>query len=306
MSRLRDVASFCAVGCLWGLSLAAVEVGLRSFPPLLLSAFRYYAASVLLLGYAATGARDWLPRTRGDVVAIVGGGVGWIAIGNGVWFVGQALTTSVLSGLMTSLTPVATTAVSWLALPDDRLSPVSLAGLFISFGGAVLLVSPSGPVAVTTALLGKALLLLGVLGLAFGSVLVRWASTSLPSTARTGWATLVGAAVIHGLSVLAAEQWTVAEATPLGVAAVGYLAVGATAVAYVLFFGLLDRHPAIEVTLVTYVVPVVAAVTGWILFDEQLSWQMAVGFLVIVVGFVVMKRRELRAELERLRFEEAT
>jgi drug/metabolite transporter (DMT)-like permease len=200
---------------------------------------------------------------------------------------------------MTSVTPVATTAVTWVVLPEDRPSPVSLVGLFVSFVGAVLLVSVSGPLTLTAALLGKALLVVGVGGLAVGSVLVRWAPKTVPSTAQTGWAALVGAIVIHVLSHFSGEQWTIAEVTPTGVAAVTYLAVGATAVAYVLFFDLLDRHPAIEVTLVTYVVPVIGALTGWLLFEERLTARMAAAFALILVGFLLMKRRELRETLQR-------
>ncbi|WP_231186511.1 DMT family transporter [Haladaptatus sp. DYF46] len=303
MVRYRNVVAFCAVALLWGLSLAAVEVGLRSFPPLLLSAFRYYIGGAILLSYVGLVTERWYPRTRTDVVAICGGGVFWIAIGNGVWFVGQGLTTSVLSGLMMSLTPIATVAVSWTMLPEDRLTVASMVGLFVSFSGAVLMVWPSDLATVTAALVGKALLFVGVLGLAIGSVLIRWASAPLPSTARTAWSVLVGAVVIHVLSVLAGEQWAM-NVTTTGIASVLYLGVGATAIGYVLFFGLLDRYPAIEVNLVTYLVPIVATVAGWTLFEEHISWRMPVGFLVIAIGFCLMKRRELRVELERIGYRE--
>ncbi|SFR65480.1 DMT family transporter [Halogeometricum limi] len=299
MSRLRDLLAFCTLACLWGLSVAAVEIGFASFPPLLLSAFRYDIAGALLLGYVAATRDDWYPTTRGDAVSILGGGVFWIAVGNGVWFVGQGLTSSVLSGLMTSLTPIATAAVSWVVLLEDRLTVVSLFGLFVSFGGALLFVLPTGPATLTAAVVGKLLLLVGVAGLAVGSVLMRWASTSLASVPRTAWATLVGAAFIHVLSVLAGEQWS-ATVTTTGLASLLYLSVGATVVGYVLFFTLLDRHPAIEVTLVTYLVPVVAAAAGWLLFGEAISARMGAGFAVVVVGFLLMKRRELRAEFARL------
>lgn len=305
MVRYRNVVAFCAVAVLWGLSLAAVEVGLRSFPPLLLSAFRYYIAGAILLIYVGVATDRWYPTTRMDAIAICGGGVFWIAIGNGVWYVGQGLTTSVLSGLMMSLTPIATVAISWSLLPEDRLTLVSLAGLLVSFAGAVLLVWPTDLATVTTALVGKALLCVGVLGLAVGSVLIRWASAPLPSTARTAWSVLVGAVVIHGLSVLAGERWAMNVSTT-GIASLLYLSVGATVIAYVLFFFLLDRYPAIEVTLVTYLVPIVATVAGWTLFDERISWRMPVGFLVIAIGFCLMKRRALRVELTRIGYREET
>lgn len=96
------------------------------------------------------------------------------------------------------------------------------------------------------------------------------------------------------------EQW-MSGVTWTRFAAVLYLSIGATVVAYVLFFRLLDRHPAIEVTLLTYLVPIVAALMGWVLFGEHVTLQTAAGFLVVLVGFGVMKRRELQSEVDRVR-----
>lgn len=298
-SGLRDVAAFCALAWLWGSTFAAVEVGLVSFPPLLLLALRYYLAGVLLLGYVAWTADDWRPTTGADYLAVTGGGLCWIAVGNGVWFVGQGLTTSVLSGLMTSLIPIATAVFSWVLLPEDRLTPLSLVGLCISFIGAVLIVQPTGEAIGTAELFGKGLLFAGVLGSGLGSVLIRRASARLSSTAQTAWAVLLGAGVIHGLH-LATGNASVTTVTWRSIAALLYLSVPATVVAYGLFFSLLERHSAIETTLVTYLVPVVATGVGWVLFAEPLTTNMLAGFLVVLAGFALLKRREIGAELDRL------
>lgn len=301
MSSLRDLAAFCALAWLWGSTFAAVEIGLASFPPLLLLTLRYYIAGVLLLGYVVWTADDWRPTTTADLVAISGGGLFWIAVGNGVWFVGQELTTSVLSGLMASLIPILTAAISWLLLPEDRLTPLSLLGLCISFGGAVLVVQPPGTAVVTAELVGKGLLFAGVVGSALGSVLIRRAAASISSTAQTAWSVLLGAVIIHGLHLVADEP-PLTSVSADSVAALLYLSVPATVVAYVLFFSLLERHSAIEITLVTYLVPIVATGVGWLLFAEPITATMLAGFAIIVVGFALLKRRELRAEFEGLEF----
>lgn len=299
MSRLRSVLAFATLAVLWGLSVTAVEIGLEGFPPLLFAALRYDAAGVLLLAYLVWSDSPWRPRTRGDWMAISGGGLFWIAIGNGVWFVGQGLTTSVVAGLMTSLIPIATTAVSWVILPDDRLRPAAVAGLVISFVGALFLFRPTGSVAVQSALLGKGLLLIAVLGTAVGGVLIRLASARLPRPGQTAWSVLVGAVIIHGLSVLAGESWSLGL-TVASVGALAYLVVPGTVAAYLLFFSLFDAHSAIEISLVTYVVPVVAALAGWLALGESVTPQLILGFAVIVLGFGLMKRRALAAEFKAL------
>lgn len=290
---------FTALALGWGTTFAAVEVGLGSFPALVLMASRYYLAGVILLGYVATTGHDWRPSTAGDLVGIAGGSVFWIALGNGVWYIGQALTTSVLSGLMAGLIPIATVVFSWQLLPDERLTPVSLVGLLVSFAGAVLIVRPPGGFVVDSGFLGKAILLVGVAGSGLGSVLIRRAAGSITNIARTGWAVLFGAVIIHGLALLVGQGWP-AAVTPRSLGAVLYLALPATVVAYTCFFDLLSRNPAIDVTLVTYLVPIIAAVTGRTLFGEPLTATMIGGFVVVLLGFLLLKHQELRRELGRL------
>jgi drug/metabolite transporter (DMT)-like permease len=48
-----------------------------------------------------------------------------------------------------------------------------------------------------------------------------------------------------------------------------------------------------------YIAPVVAATAGWLLFGEPVTVPMVGGFLVVMAGFALMKRQEIRAELTR-------
>jgi drug/metabolite transporter (DMT)-like permease len=294
MSALRDVVAFLLVAVLWGLSFPAVEMGLSSFPPLLLMALRFDIASLILLSYVILTPDTWWPTTRADVLAVCGGGVLWIAIGNGVWFVGQALTSSVLSGVMSSLIPIVTTAFSWILLPNDRLTLTSLVGVLISFAGAILLVWPAGPITLSAGLLGKGLLIFGVISAALGSVVIRGASPSLSTIPLVTWSVLVGALGIHLVSYIAGGEWS-GNVTALGVLSVVYLSVVATVIAYILYFRLLEKYSAIEITLVTYLVPLVAAGTGVILFDELITTRIIGGFVIILLGFGLMKRAPLQA-----------
>ena len=46
--------------------------------------------------------------------------------------------------------------------------------------------------------------------------------------------------------------------------------------------------------------PVFAAISGWLVLNEVLDALSVVGFLVILLGFALLKRRALRAELRTL------
>jgi drug/metabolite transporter (DMT)-like permease len=158
---------------------------------------------------------------------------------------------------------------------------------------------PPGAMTFTGSLLGTAILFGGAGGIALASVLIRYADTSLSSPVQTTWSAALGAVLLHVLSPLLGETWSGEVPVSAGVA-VGYLGVVSTVVAYLLYFSLLQRRPSIEVTLMMYLAPVVAATFGWLLFGEPVTFSMIGGFLVVVVGgFSLMKRREIRAELTR-------
>jgi len=73
--------------------------------------------------------------------------------------------------------------------------------LVVSFVGAALLFWPSGSIDLQPELLGQALLSVAVMGTAVGGVLIRRASPRLPRPGQTACSVLVGAVILHGLSL---------------------------------------------------------------------------------------------------------
>lgn len=95
-----------------------------------------------------------------------------------------------------------------------------------------------------------------------------------------------GAAVLLLPVLLAAgSSWL---ATPRGAAVAVFLAVVATALAYVLFARGLRRLPAAETATLTLAEPVTAATLGLLLLGEPATWSLAVGAVVLVAGLVVL------------------
>src|SRR5262249_14031999 len=73
------------------------------------------------------------------------------------------------------------------------------------------------------------------------------------------------------------------------------------ALVYVIFFRLLSGAGAVNVALVTLLVPASALVLGAIVFGERLDWNELLGMAVILAGLVVIDGRVLVALARRLR-----
>jgi drug/metabolite transporter (DMT)-like permease len=97
------------------------------------------------------------------------------------------------------------------------------------------------------------------------------------------------------------ESYAAIEVTAPGIFAVAYLAILVNVTGYLLFFGLLRRVGAFQVSLVNYLQPIAAAVIAWAILGEELATATVIGFIVIVIGFTLVKREQLFEYITRSR-----
>jgi drug/metabolite transporter (DMT)-like permease len=289
--RYRTVGLFGLLATLWGFSFLAIELGLDTLEPVLFAAFRYDIAAVLLLGYAVTSGADWRPAGRANATAIVGGGV-FLVAGNGLLFIGQQTVPSGVAAIMQSLVPVLTSLWALLLLPEERVSAVGAVGILLGFAGVGLIVRPDPANLLGADVVGRVLILAQAASVALGGVIIQRARPTLDRAALSGWSMLLGAVLLHLLSTATGEPFTLPP-VGVGLAAVVYLGVFATAVAFFIYYTLLEVLGALETSLVAYLVPVVATVAGVLVLDEAITLSTVAGFLVVFVGFVLLKRRAI-------------
>jgi len=300
--RHRNLLLFCLLAALWGSAFMAIKAGLGtpSAPayfyeaPVLFAAVRFDVAGAFTLGYGVWATDRWRPRGRREWLLVGVGAVFIIAGYHALLFVGERGTTSAVAAVMVSLSPVLTTGFARAFLPDERLTLLGLVGLALGLCGVVLLAQPDPDNLAASRF--EALVFCAALSFAFGSVVTQRLETALPIETMEAWAMLGGAALMHGLSVGLGESVD-GPPPPTAAAAVAYLALAASAGGFLIYFTLLDRLGPIEINLVSYVAPVFAALAGFLFLGEGIGLPTVAGFLVILGGFLLIKRRAIRAEL---------
>lgn len=298
MSRHEDAGLFVVLSLVWGAGFTAIEVGLLELDPLLFAGYRFDVGAAFLLAGLAVIGRLSLPSTRGDRLAVAAAGA-LLVFGNVFFlFVGQVYTTGAVAAVVYSLNPVMTALFAALLLEEDGLDARDVAGVALGLVGVGLVARPN-PADPSGTAIGALLVFGAVLSVASGGVLVRRFDPQLDSFSVTAWAMAGGAVLLHLASLVAGEQ-PVAP-TQLGtLAAIAYLGLGGSALAYGIYFTLLRRRGPFTVNLVNYAIPPVAALLGWALLDERLGELALAGFGCIIVGFLVINRDALRRELRTL------
>jgi drug/metabolite transporter (DMT)-like permease len=311
VSRYRNAGLFLALAAVWGAAFVAIKAGLGNpgdpggfhETPVLFAAVRYDVAGVLMVAYAAYAVDDWVPRGRRQWATVAVGATLLIAAYHAFLFVGETdpAVTSAAAAVIVSLNPILTTGFSRVFLPDERLTTLGVVGLLVGLAGAVVLANPDPSNLLASGVVAKGLVGLATLSFALGAVLTERLDGGLPVEAMEAWSMLGGALIMHlaafGLGERVGEvTWSVDA-----VAALAYLAVPASAVGFLLYFSLLDRLGSVEINLVSYAVPPFAALTGCLALGETPTLATAVGFLFVLVGFALVKRRAIADEVGRLR-----
>ncbi|MFB6091862.1 MAG: DMT family transporter [Haloquadratum sp.] len=303
MSRYRNPFLFLVLAAAWGSAFMAIKAGLAYIPPVLFAALRYDVAGAVMLAYAFYATDRPIPRTRGEWAVVGVGATCMIAGYHALLFVGETdpAVTSAAAAVIVSLNPVLTTGFARLFLADERLTPVGIAGLFLGLAGVAILAHPDPSHLLGGGAVAKLLIFGAAASFALGSVLTRRIDASLPIETMEAWSMAGGALLMHAVSLGLGESFAAAVWNVRSIAALGYLSVVASALGFLIYFDLLARLGAIEINLVSYVAPVFAALAGWAFLGELPTVYTVVGFVVIFAGFLVVKRRAIRAELPRLR-----
>ncbi|MEZ9723774.1 DMT family transporter [Vibrio splendidus] len=286
----RVWAMLILLSMLWGGSFFFVGVVVTDLPPLTIVVLRVGIAAITLWIIALMiGLRP--PKELRVWGAFLGMGLlnNVVPFALIVW--GQTQIASGLASILNAATPIFAVVVAGILLPDERVTPLKLVGVGIGFVGVVVMIglpalSGGGSLIAQLAIIAAALsyAFAGVYGRRFKTMKINPIITAAGQvTASTMVLTPVALMVDGPLDVVAmsGDTW----------AAIAGLAVLSTAVAYVLYFKILELAGATNVLLVTLLVPVSAILLGSLFLNESLEVIHFVGMLLIAIGLSAIDGR---------------
>lgn len=280
MSAQRSAFEFILLGAIWGSSFLFMRFGLPDFGPVALSAVRVVIASLALLPLLAL--RGQWPVLRANAASVLLVGV----INSALPFIlfAYALTSisTGLSAILNASVPLFGALVAWLWLRES-LSALRALGLAIGFAGVVLLTwgKTSGAVGA-----GEAAPLSAVVA-CLAATLCYGISASYAKRYLAGLPSLVTAAGSQlGASLaLALPAWWLWPAQAPGATAwLAVLVVGlvCTALAYILYFRIIEHSGPGRALAVTFLIPVFAVAYGAVLLGEEVTpWMVGCGAIIV-------------------------
>ncbi|MDT8855981.1 DMT family transporter [Paracoccaceae bacterium Fryx2] len=206
---------------------------------------------------------------------------------------GQLTIPSGLAAILNASTALIGVLVAAIAFRDEALTGRKLAGVGFGFAGVVVVIGWGALARLDLTSLAQLALIGASLSYALAGV---WARKRLgglaPQVAAAGM--LTGSSLIMLPTALWLEGWPALDHGAAVWGALGYLAVVATAFAYLLYYRVLGMAGAGNLSLVTLLVAPVAIALGALVLGEALPLRAYVGFALIACGLAVIDGRILR------------
>lgn len=293
-------AMLVALSVLWGGSFFFVGVAVRDLPTLTIVVLRVGLAALVLWGVVAALKRP-LPRNPDAWLAFLGMGIlnNVIPFGLIVW--GQQTIASGLASILNATTPLFTVAVAGLLLADERINGRKVLGIVVGFAGVVVMIGPGAISGLGADLLAQLACLGGAVAYAFAGVFGRrFKRLGVDPIVVAAGQVTASTLVLAPLALVIDRPWALAMPAATTWAAIVGLAVLSTALAYILYFQILQRAGATNLLLVTFLIPVSAIALGSLVLGERLNDPEIVGMALIGLGLLAIDGRVLNICRRRL------
>jgi drug/metabolite transporter (DMT)-like permease len=283
--RTQVVIALAIIYLVWGSSFFATKIMVTDEPPLVVAGLRFSVAGILLIAFSWW--RSGPPvLTSVELRHVVAMAFLAVLFSNACHVIAMQYVQSNTAAFLNA-TPALW--IAWLGTFGERRKPLSGAaqlGLLIGLAGVLLVLAPKGGVK----LVGfgwQLLILLGCLSWSLGTIYHRNSGAANPPLMFVALQMLAGGLGLLAAAAIAGESFAL-HWTPRALAAFLFLTLASSCLAYSAYAWLTVHTSPVVVGSYGYVCPAVAALLGWLVLGETLSWIQIVGMAVILFGIALV------------------
>lgn len=272
---------------LYGSGFVFTQYGLQDASPMLFLTIRFFIAFIILVFISFFLNVTW-PKSIKEFFHISTAG----SMTVGVFSIGVYLSLSFgispsLSALIIALQPilVALLAIKFL---NEQMKPNIFIGLGIGLLGVFFVVLTKIDMS-GTQLLGVLCSFIALLGLSIGNIYQKKFCSHMNLFSGSALQTL--SSTILTLPFLYYEEIRLSWSFEFSVA-LFYMSVCVSIGALSLLYMMIQRHDVSKVSSIFYLVPVSAAIIGYFLLDEPLTWNILVGIFLVLFAIVLIHKKE--------------
>jgi len=287
-------ALLLTLSLLWGASYYFIAISLTAIAPITLVTARMVLATVFLyVALRLVGAR--LPTDRQSwrdllIMSFLNNVIPFVLI---AW--GQSYISSGLASILNATSPLFIVVIAHFLTANERLTPTRTIGMVTGFAGVAIMFGPSAFRGIGDEILPMLACLGAACAYALSALFALRFSRRGIAPLPTATGQMIAASILMLPIMLVVDRPWEIPTLPLDVlGAVLGLAVLSTALAYVVYYRILSTAGSVNLTLVTFLMPVTAILLGTLLLGEWLELRHFIGMAAIGVGLAFIDGRLVR------------
>jgi drug/metabolite transporter (DMT)-like permease len=297
MSPLVKAAGLVFLCLVWGINWVAIKMSLEGLPPFISASFRFVFASLVLFLYVK-GKRISLKVDNREFRFLLITAFLTYALDYGLIFWGEQYLSAGVTSIFFSTFTLFTALFSNFVFKSETFDGYKYGGLLLGLGGILLvfydqLVKTRFDLMV---ILASVAIVLSAAAAAASTVIVK-KHLSRMNTVRLSFHQLwIGAfflVLITGIAEHSHLQRV--QLTPRVLLAVVYMAVMASAAAFLVYYKLLQQMSAVSLSFTIYIIPLVALLADYLIYGEVLHLRSFVGMIIIFSGIWLSQGKNLIA-----------
>ena len=294
--KVKEWGAFVLLGLIWGSSFLWIKIGVENITPMVLVTLRisFGLAGLLVVMFWM---RQAFPRDRNTIFKYIFMGVFNLVIPFLLITWGETKIDSSMAAILNGAQPLFVIVIAHFWLHDEKITLPRFGGLIVGFIGVVVLVAQDfNPGTLQGDMWGQLAVVLAAISYATALTFSRKYLRGTKPVVQSTMILVVGAIIMWPLMSVT-NRPIVLPSTPLTWLAVIWLGLLGLCIAYLLFFYLNNAWGPTRASLVTYIFPIVGVFLGIIFLNEQPSWNMVIGSLLVIGGIVVVNLKP-RAKTE--------
>lgn len=281
----RDLALLAVLATLWGGSYTFIKIGVETIPPVTLIAARTLIAGGILVAIIhARGLhlpRDVATWRRFLFQACLNSVIPFTLI---AW--AERTVDAGLATILNSTSPIFTFLLTAAVTRHEAVTVRKLVGVVAGIAGISLIVGMQAFAGLGQALWAQLAIVAATICYAGAAIFGRGFKGLDPMMPAAG-SMICGAVVLVPLSIVVDQPWTLAPSTASLGALIG-LSVFSTALAFVIYFRLLETLGSVGTTSQAYLRVPIGVAIGAVFLGESLSATALIGLVCVIIGVAAM------------------
>ena len=280
-----DILLLILLSSLWGASYTFIRVGVETIPPVTLIAARTLIAGLLLIGWMSVSGvampHSWAVWKRLFVQAFFNSVIPFTLIAWAEQYVEAGVAT-----ILNSTAPVFVFFVTWFLTKHESVTTRKLVGVIAGLLGICLIIGFSALNGLGDQVLPQLAIVAATICYAGAAIYGRSFQGLSPLVPAAG-SLIAGAIVLIPISLIFDRPWAL-QPSFNSTAALLLLSVFSTAIAFVIYFRLIQTLGSVGTTSQAYLRVPIGVAIGAILLGESLSPTIWMGLGCVVIGVAAM------------------